>query len=475
MTPEEVEVLIRRIPELQPSRALEDRVVRLRSKRRFPAATAIAASALFAVGVFWLAASARRKEDRPIAAPVQDEAIHLRIEHQAECAPYLQGSLCGDPQHWKQTPGALERKEEGWSDRKVVVHGSPVAPWGAIQRILEAAAKAGFYKIEWVPGGETRKIWLPKDRGVAPLGIVLEDIRIRLFRDAGLSDTVRKVGQRREVTSDEELMRTVLQMVQDYKKAGKTEWPIIVDAAPNVPWKDVIHVVDLCTKEDLNAIEFGTPERRVKELVAPPKRETEDESMFAQVQKDLAAGQSDQAVKRLEEMITRFPNSSSTVRALTQVAARVDEYGEIVKNYRKKWLVLAPAVYDALLKPRNLIERHGVLDPAALSKAPESLGIYLELGYVYRELGKSGQKFQFDNASTVFSNVARVVASGSEPWWTARYEVLATLVERGEVNDLKLATVGLTNIERTNPTFDDNKYGMKDRFLKLKQRIAASK
>ena len=58
-------------------------------------------------------------------------------------------------------------------------------------------------------------------------------------------------------------------------------------------------------------------------------------------------------------------------------------------------------------------------------------------------------------------------------WWTARYEVLATLVDRGEANDVKLATVGLSNIERTYPIFDDNKYGMKDRFLKLKQRIAS--
>jgi hypothetical protein len=49
--------------------------------------------------------------------------------------------------------------------------------------------------------------------------------------------------------------------------------------------------------------------------------------------------------------------------------------------------------------------------------------------------------------------------------------VLQVLFERGAENDLKLARVGLENLERVNPTFDDNKYGMKDRFLELKKQI----
>ena len=49
--------------------------------------------------------------------------------------------------------------------------------------------------------------------------------------------------------------------------------------------------------------------------------------------------------------------------------------------------------------------------------------------------------------------------------------VLHVLFERGAESDLKLARVGLENLERVNPTFDDNKYGMRDKFLELKKQI----
>src|SRR6185436_17093049 len=141
----------------------------------------------------------------------------------------------------------------------------------------------------------------------------------------------------------------------------------------------------------------------------------------------------------------------STVRAFTRVSARRDdvEEPEIVRTYRKKYLVLAPTVYDALLKPRNLVTRQGVLDGAALGNSleerTESLRLYMEQGYMQRQLR---QKFQFDNAATVFANVLRIVQSQTEIWWICKYEVLATLYERGAQNDLKLAKVGLQNIER---------------------------
>jgi hypothetical protein len=176
----------------------------------------------------------------------------------------------------------------------------------------------------------------------------------------------------------------------------------------------------------------------------------------------------------LGDMITLYPDSSATVRAFTRVAARRDdtEETEIVRNYRKKYVVVAPSVYDALLQPRNLITRQGVLDANALGKSPEeiteSLRLYMEQGYMQRQLGK---KFQFDNASTAFSNVLRIVQPQTEVWWICKYDVLATLYERGAEADFKLARVGLQNIERSFPEFDQGKYGLKDRFLRLKGKI----
>lgn len=129
--------------------------------------------------------------------------------------------------------------------------------------------------------------------------------------------------------------------------------------------------------------------------------------------------------------------------------------------------------YENVMKTYKVVTASGVLDPNVLGQHRELLGVYVEEGYVYHMLGKSDPKlkFQFDNASTVFSNVLRVVQTDSEPWWQSKYMVLQVLFDRGAEADLKLAKVGLENLERTNPNFDNNKFGMKDKFLELKRQI----
>jgi len=129
--------------------------------------------------------------------------------------------------------------------------------------------------------------------------------------------------------------------------------------------------------------------------------------------------------------------------------------------------------YENIMKVYKAVTPQGVLDGAVLGQHRELLGVYVEEGYVYSELGKKDpkQKFQFDNASTVFSNVLRVVQTDSEPWWQSKYMVLQVLFDRGAEADVKLAKVGLENLERSNPDFDKNKFKMKDKFLELKKQI----
>ena len=104
--------------------------------------------------------------------------------------------------------------------------------------------------------------WLPKDRGVFqgnPERIVLEEIRVFMKYDAGTGRTIRKIGNRGEINSDQDLMQIILQMTNDYKKAGKTEFPVLIDATADVPWSEVIHVMDMCKQERLERIEFAAP------------------------------------------------------------------------------------------------------------------------------------------------------------------------------------------------------------------------
>jgi len=130
--------------------------------------------------------------------------------------------------------------------------------------------------------------------------------------------------------------------------------------------------------------------------------------------------------------------------------------------------------YRELMKSFKFVQPNGLIDPAVAGVHRELLGHYVELGYVLLELGKSGpgERLALDEAATVFSNVLRVVQGDSELWWMSRYNVLAILYERGEQSDLKLAKVGLENLERNNPNFDGGRFGMRGRFLDLKQKIA---
>lgn len=131
----------------------------------------------------------------------------------------------------------------------------------------------------------------------------------------------------------------------------------------------------------------------------------------------------------------------------------------------KGWKAAADA-YDKALKPLNLVTAQGWLDGAVLVAHREALSLYMEQGYALAKV-----KTSIDAASTIFSNVLRVVQNESEPWWFSKYMVLECLYNRGTESDLKLAAVGLENLERSMPTFDNGRFGMKSQFLKLKKQI----
>ena len=104
--------------------------------------------------------------------------------------------------------------------------------------------------------------WLPKEKGpnapTQPIIVVLEEIRVFMRWDAQAGTTIRKVV-RTAVSSDAELMDAIRAMKGDYERAGKSLFPVIIDATPDVPWTDVVHVLDLCKADKLTSIEFAEP------------------------------------------------------------------------------------------------------------------------------------------------------------------------------------------------------------------------
>ena len=103
--------------------------------------------------------------------------------------------------------------------------------------------------------------WLPKGHGVNPTPVtpVLEEIRIFMRWDPTRNATIRKVGNRPAVASDEDLMTEVLGMAAQFRTLGRTEFPVLIDATPDVPWREVMHVMDLCKLKQCERIEFTQP------------------------------------------------------------------------------------------------------------------------------------------------------------------------------------------------------------------------
>jgi biopolymer transport protein ExbD len=105
----------------------------------------------------------------------------------------------------------------------------------------------------WMPKGTGNQPGQPKDK------VHLEEIRVFMRWDPSTGVTIRKIGSRSPASGDTDLMETVRALKGDYDRAQKAEVPIIIDATPDVPWTDVIHVLDLCKAEKLSQIEFAEP------------------------------------------------------------------------------------------------------------------------------------------------------------------------------------------------------------------------
>ncbi len=109
--------------------------------------------------------------------------------------------------------------------------------------------------------------WLPKGKGVGGVGeaSLIEEIRVAMFWDAEAQKTVRQLGQRR-VDDDDELQRLLKEAHDDYVRLNKPDIPVTIDADARIPWRDVVAVVNLCKRNQIEKIEFafGAPPPNVK-------------------------------------------------------------------------------------------------------------------------------------------------------------------------------------------------------------------
>jgi biopolymer transport protein ExbD len=98
--------------------------------------------------------------------------------------------------------------------------------------------------------------WLPKDKGSGGDPGTIVEIRVAMFWDAQKEKVIRQYGTRM-ITSDEELESLIKGAHDDFVRQNKPEVPVIIDGDPRVPWKDVMTVVNMAHKLDIEKIEFA--------------------------------------------------------------------------------------------------------------------------------------------------------------------------------------------------------------------------
>jgi biopolymer transport protein ExbD len=109
--------------------------------------------------------------------------------------------------------------------------------------------------------------WLPKDRGNfdgSPRSLSEDEICIVIHWDARRGKSIRGVRNRPPVESDGALLEPILSIVDGYEKTQNNSWHLSIDAAPDVPWQDVLHVMDLCKLNRIERIELAPPRSGVE-------------------------------------------------------------------------------------------------------------------------------------------------------------------------------------------------------------------
>jgi biopolymer transport protein ExbD len=101
--------------------------------------------------------------------------------------------------------------------------------------------------------------WLPKDKGqigrMAP-DTPIEEIRVAMWWDEATRTTIRKFGTT-TVRDDNQLQELIRDSYAGWLRLGKPQTPAIVDAGGQVPWHEVVCVVNLAKRESIEKIEFA--------------------------------------------------------------------------------------------------------------------------------------------------------------------------------------------------------------------------
>jgi len=191
--------------------------------------------------------------------------FHVQSKSGIQCATYNAGDACADAGHWDvqlrsceytlETIAAGLTEEAGLdpesvagrgTKRRLVVNADRAAPYGIVQQVIDAARAAGFTSIRVGIGGSELD--------------ALKEIRIALLWNAQTKSAVRRVGTL-TVKDDSELRAALKVRLASAERNRVTHPRVLIDATKDLPWADVVAVVDACRDEGIEEVDFATAEK----------------------------------------------------------------------------------------------------------------------------------------------------------------------------------------------------------------------
>lgn len=100
--------------------------------------------------------------------------------------------------------------------------------------------------------------WLPRDKGAEGLPSLemISEVRVALMWDEATQTMTRQMGVRK-IPDDNDLQKSIKEAHDAKVAQGKPDAPVTIDADSRIPWNEVITVVNLIKRCDIDKIEFA--------------------------------------------------------------------------------------------------------------------------------------------------------------------------------------------------------------------------
>jgi biopolymer transport protein ExbD len=202
------------------------------------------------------------------------QVVHVAGPAGDSCPSRPKGGICVESLHWvvsvrgfqytlDKIGSALEDEaslgghrqvarggEQLGSEREVMIRAAREAPYGVVQDVIEKCHRAGIHKIAFDVGAGAKR----------PANQAAETTEVELRIDERSMSVVYSMAQK-QVKDLEELESMLNREYTQHVKAGDRDPHVVIAAQCEVPWDEVVKVVDICENARFFRVQFDVARR----------------------------------------------------------------------------------------------------------------------------------------------------------------------------------------------------------------------